>query len=389
VNDIPLSKPDIGEQEIDAVVSALKSSRLSLGPRLEEFEQRVADYVSVPQAIAVSSGTAGLHLCLLAMGIGPGHEVLVPSFTFIAAANVVRYVGAIPVFVDIEPSTLNMDARAIERRITPSTRAIMVVHTFGCPAEMAALLDIARRHKLLVLEDACEAIGAEYDGGRVGSFGDAGVFGFYPNKQITTGEGGVIVTRNRALAHDLRALRNQGRYESDAWHQHSILGYNYRLSEINAALGCAQMQRLDSILAARTAVAETYDSLLSERPEFLRPVIQPFGMKVSWFVYVVRLPAALGRHDRDEVVRQMQAVGIQCGRYFAPIHSQPAYANLPAGEALPATERESERTIALPFFTSMSDAEVKRVASELFRVTDTLLAGFRTGSRETSSNPAF
>ncbi len=370
---IPLSQPDIGDLEIDAVVSVLRSSRLSLGPKLEEFEERVADYIGVPYGVAVSSGTAGLHLALLAMGVREGDEVLVPSFTFIAAANAVRYVGAVPVFVDIEPNTLNMDPSDVERRVTSATRAMVLVHTFGCPAEIAELLAVAQRHKLLILEDACEAIGAKYDGTRVGGFGDAGVFAFYPNKQITTGEGGMIVTRDHALARELRALRNQGRYESDAWHQHSVLGYNYRLSEINAALGCAQMQRLDAILAARTLVAEAYEQHLSASPEILLPLLRPTRRIVSWFVYVVRLPHILSGRERDEVVREMAARGIQCGRYFAPIHSQPAYADMPVGDALPVTVRESERTIALPFYTGMSEMDVKRVSTELREVTDLVL----------------
>ncbi len=241
---IPLSQPDITDLEIDEVVSVLRGARLSLGPKMAEFESLIGRYVGVPHAVAVSSGTAGLHLCLCAMGIGPDDEVLVPSFTFVAAANVIRYVGATPVFVDVERTTLNIDPTLIERAITPRTRAILVVHTFGVPAAMETIVEIARRHNLLLLEDACEALGAEYHGRKAGAFGDAAVFAFYPNKQITTGEGGMIVTSNQALAREMRALRNQGRFETDEWHQHSILGYNYRLSEINAALGCAQMQRL-------------------------------------------------------------------------------------------------------------------------------------------------
>lgn len=373
MNPIPLSRPDIGELEIDAVVAVLRSSRLSLGPKLVGFEEKVAEYIGVPHGVAVSSGTAGLHLALLALGVREGDEVLVPSFTFIAAANAIRYVGAVPVFVEIEPDTLNMNPTDVERRVTSATRAMIVVHTFGCPAEIEDLLAIARRHKLLVLEDACEAIGAKYDDTRVGGFGDAGVFAFYPNKQITTGEGGMIVTRDHSLAREVRALRNQGRYESDAWHQHSVMGYNYRLSEINAALGCAQMQRLDTILAARATVAEAYQQHLGGSPELLLPPLGPTRRTVSWFVYVVRLPHLLRGQGRDEVVRAMGARGIQCGRYFAPIHSQPAYAEVSGGDALPVTVRESERTVALPFYTGMSEADVKRVSTELLEATDLAL----------------
>lgn len=382
MSEIPLSQPDIGQLEIDAVVSVLRSARLSLGPKQEEFESLVAGYVGVPQAIAVSSGTAGLHLCLLAMGIGPGDEVLVPSFTFIAAANVVRYVGATPVFIDIERASLNMDPQAMEQHVTPATRAILVVHTFGRPASLDPILELARRHQLLVLEDACEALGAEYKGRRVGLFGDAAVFAFYPNKQITTGEGGMVVTRDATLANAVRALRNQGRYPSDAWHQHSIVGYNYRLSEINAALGCAQMRRLDAILEDRRRVAEAYDAALSPSPGLLRPALTGDGLRMSWFVYVVRLPEILDGQDRDGVVAQMQHLGIQCGRYFAPVHSQPAYADLPLRGALPVTERESTTTIALPFFTRMTEVQVGRVCRELLRLVDVALSA-RTGSKGT------
>ncbi len=228
---IPLSAPDITEAEIEGVSQVLRSGRLSLGPKLDEFERAMSQYVGVPHAVGVSSGTAGLHLCIRALNIGEGDEVIVPSFTFIAAANAIRCERATPVFVDIDPISLNLDPARIESAITLRTRAILIVHTFGVPAEMQAVRDIAARHHLLVIEDACEAIGAAYHGHRVGSFGDAAVFAFYPNKQITTGEGGMIVTRNASVAKRMRALRNQGRHETGDWFQHSELGYNYRLSD--------------------------------------------------------------------------------------------------------------------------------------------------------------
>jgi perosamine synthetase len=231
---------------------------------MEEFEELVCRLTDQNFGIAVSSGTAGLHLCIRALGIGAGDEVIVPSFTFVAAANAVRYEGATPVFVDIESRHLNMDAGCIEAAITSRTRAIVAVHTFGCPADMQAILAIARRHRLFVIEDACEAIGATCRGKPVGSFGDAAVFAFYPNKQITTGEGGMVVTGDPRLAREIRAMRNHGRYESDDWHQHSILGYNYRLSEIQCALGCAQMRRIGEILERRERVAGRYSELLRD-----------------------------------------------------------------------------------------------------------------------------
>lgn len=365
---IPLSQPDITDLEVDAVVSVLRSSRLSLGPRVEEFEALVGAYIGVPHALAVSSGTSGLHLCLCAMGIGAGDEVLVPSFTFIAAANAIRYVGAVPVFIDIEPTTLNLDPGLIEQAITPRTRAIMVVHTFGIPAEMKAILDIARRHNLRVIEDACEAIGAAYRGQRVGAFGDAAVLAFYPNKQITTGEGGMVLTRHADLAREIKALRNQGRYDSDDWHQHSILGYNYRLSEMNSALGCAQMHRLDSILDLRDTVARKYWERLSSDPALVLPPSALPDRRVSWFVYVVRLASGFNQTDRDAAVVQMRERGIQCGRYFAPIHTQPAYSQVRARSPLPVTESQSQRTIALPFFTRMTSSQIDTVSQTLIEI---------------------
>lgn len=333
---------------------------------MEEFEQLVCGYAGQSFGIAVSSGTAGLHLCIRALGIGLGDEVIVPSFTFIAVANAVRYEGAIPVFVDIEPARLNLNPECVEAAITPRTRAIVVVHTFGCPAEMDAILEIARRHQLRVIEDACEALGATYRGRAAGSLGDAAVFAFYPNKQITTGEGGMVVTGNERLALEIRAMRNHGRYDSDAWHQHSILGFNYRLSEIQCALGCAQMLRLGEILTRREAVARRYTQLLRDVPGVMCPPVDLPDVRVSWFVYVVRLAEQFGRDERDAIMRFMEERGIGCGRYFAPIHTQLAYADVPLRWPLPVTERVSCRTLALPFFTQL-DEERQRCVAEALR----------------------
>jgi perosamine synthetase len=371
---IPLSEPDITEAEIEEVVAILRGARLSLGPKMEEFEASVSSYVGQPFGIAVSSGTAGLHLCIRALGIGPGDEVIVPSFTFIAAANAIRYEGATPVFVDIDAHSLNLDPGRVEEAITSRTRAILVVHTFGVPAEMDALLDIAGRHHLRIIEDACEAIGAVYDGRRVGAFGDAAVFAFYPNKQITTGEGGMVVTRDPHLATEIRAMRNHGRYDSDAWHQHSILGWNYRLSEINCALGCAQMRRIDAILSSRKTVAHTYNEALRCVEGIELPPLQLPRRQISWFVYVVRLAPGYSRQDRDIVAQSLNAQGIGCGRYFAPIHTQPAYPRSLA-HPLPVTEAVSSRTLALPFFNRLDE---KRIA----RVTESLAAAIRSLKRQ-------
>jgi perosamine synthetase len=366
---IPLSAPDIDEDDVGAVVRVLRSSRLSLGPVLGEFESCFADYVGVPHAVALSSGTAGLHLALLAIGIGVGDEVIVPSFAFIAAANAIRYVGAVPIFVDVDPFTLNMDPECVATAVTSRTRALMVVHTFGCPADMSALLEIAERHGLKVIEDACEAIGAEYRGRKVGTFGDVGVSAFYPNKQITTAEGGMVVARETGIAVSIRSLRNQGRRPTDDWFEHSELGYNYRISEMNCALGLSQLRRIDSILERRRVVAEEYDSRLRGCADLILPPLSVPDCIVSWFVYVVRLSAKFSVADRDTVRRRLNEHGIGCGRYFAPIHLQAAYRCQPAAAVrLPVTESQAERTLALPFFNRIKSEQIAEVCGVLLEV---------------------
>jgi perosamine synthetase len=361
---IPLSAPDVTEAEIDAVVSVLRTPRLSIGPKMAEFEESVAEFVGVPHAVAVSSGTAGLHLCLRALGIGDGDEVILPSFTFIAAGNVILYERARPVFVDIDPLTLNLDPEKLERSVSPKTRAILVVHTFGVPADLDRILQIARRHGLAVIEDACEALGSEYRGRRAGGMGDFGVFGFYPNKPITTGEGGMIVTRDSGMADTLRALRNQGRSAEDGWTGHRLLGYNYRLSEINCALGQAQMQRLGGILEQREGVATRYSEELQAVPEVITPLPNIKDGRLCWFVYVVRLVERFTQADRDSIFRQLNAEGIGCGRYFAPLHQQPLFAPY-AHVDLPVTEQVSARTLALPFFNRLTEEQVVEVCETL------------------------
>jgi len=359
---IPLSAPDITDADIEAVVSVLRTPRLSIGPRMAEFEAAVAETADVPYGIAVSSGTAGLHLCLCALGIGEGDEVILPSFTFIAAGNAVLYQRATPVFVDIDPITLNLDPGRLEKMITPRTRAILVVHTFGHPADLDPILDVARKHGVAVIEDACEAIGAKYRGRGVGGIGDLGVFGFYPNKPITTGEGGMVVTGDSRLAETIRGLRNQGRLASDGWLDHSLLGYNYRLSELNCALGVAQMRRLSMILEAREAVAMRYAKELQSIPGVTLPLQTIEGGRLCWFVFVVRLPAEFTRADRDAICEQLTGQGIGCGRYFAPLHLQPLFAefNVPRDD-LSITENVADRTLALPFFNRLTDAQIDEV----------------------------
>jgi perosamine synthetase len=371
---IPLSAPDITEADIKAVANVLRTPNLSLGPKVREFERAISNYVGTSDAIAVHSGTSALHLCIRSLGISEGDEVIVPSFAFIAVANVVRYERAIPVFVDIDSKTLNLDPDKVEAAITPRTKAILVVHTFGCPAEMSALLEIARRHRLYVIEDSCEAIGAEYDGRKVGALGDVGVFGFYPNKQITTGEGGAVVTNNSEFAAKIRKLRNQGRDESDEWIQHSELGYNYRISDINCALGIEQLNRIDTILDRREAIAREYNQRLGQHPNLKLPPLTLSRRKISWFVYVVRLGDRFTQCHRDWIVNEMKARGIGTGRYFAPIHLQPIYSSCAVPKsALPIAEFCASRSLALPFFNRIRQEQIEevcRVSIELIQVAE-------------------
>ena len=372
---IPLSAPDITEADIAAVSAVLRTSRLSLGPQMEEFEQSIARYVGAAHAVAVNSGTSALHLCIRALGISEGQEVIVPSFAFIAVANVLRYERAVPVFVDIDPLSLNLDPALIEEALTSRTRAIIVVHTFGCPAALDEILEIARRHKLFVIEDACEALGAQFDGRKAGSFGDAAVFGFYPNKQITSGEGGMLVTNDSSVAALARKLRNHGRSESGGWLQHEELGYNYRISELNCALGAAQLQRVEVILERREAIAREYHRRLQSQPYLELPPLELPRRRISWFVYVVRLNKRFTASHRDHLVQEMAARGIACGRYFAPIHLQPAYRSQPGRcMTLPQTESIAPRTLALPFFNKLNDNQIAEVCDNLV----SLLANFNS-----------
>jgi len=363
---IPLSAPEITEQDIKAVTGVLRTSRLSLGPKVGEFERAIAYYVSAADVIAVNSGTSGLHLCIRALGISEGDEVIVPSFAFIAVANAIRYERATPVFVDVDAQTLNLDPSLLEQAITARTRAIIVVHTFGCPSELSRILQIAKRHGLFVIEDACEAIGAEYQGQKVGALGDVGVFAFYPNKQITTGEGGAVVTNNSEVALKVRKLRNQGRDDSDEWFQHTELGYNYRISDINCALGIEQLKRIDAILDRRESIAREYSDILRSVPDLIIPAMALPRRKISWFVYVVRLSSRFDEVQRDWIVNEMRSRGIALGRYFAPIHLQPIYQPSGSGKsALPVTEFQASRSLALPFFNRIRDEEIKEVCQTL------------------------
>jgi len=365
VADIPMSASELDASDLEAVLEVLRSGRLALGPETAAFERALAAYVGVPHAVAVNSGTAALHLIVKALDIGPGDEVLVPSFTFAASVNAFLYEGAAPVFVEPEPDTYNLDVADLERRITPRTRAIMAVDVFGHPADWDGLERVARRHGLVVIDDCCEAIGATYRGRRLGSFGVAGAFAFYPNKQMTTGEGGMIVTGDAQLAERCRSCANQGRGAMGPWLQHERLGHNYRMDEMSAALGRSQLSRLDQFLARRARVAGLYTERLAFLPGVRPPVVRR-SVGMSWFVYVVTLEEGC---DRDRTIAGMEREGVPARGYFAPVHTQP-YIRERFGDlrgSLPRTEAIARRTLALPFHNGLGEAEIERVLAALKR----------------------
>lgn len=362
---IPLSCPDITQAERDAVSEVMAGTQLSLGPKLEEFERVIARYVGVRYAVAVNSGTSGLHLCLKAMDIGSGDEVITTPFSFIASSNCILFDGGKPVFVDIDPDTWNIDPARIPAAVTPKTRAILAVDVFGQPADFDPICETARRHKLRVVEDSCEALGATYNNRMAGTLGEAGAFGFYPNKQVTTGEGGVVITNDPELYTRIASYRNQGRGTDGGWLAHVRLGYNYRLSEINCALGIAQMNRIDEILANRTRVADCYLRRLADIPRLRTQKIIPQA-RISWFVMVVRLADDYTRADRDRILDKLKAAGIGCSNYFPPIHLQPFFREMGFAEGdFPICEALADRTLALPFHGRLSEPEVDTVCRTL------------------------
>lgn len=384
MSEIPLSRPDITDAEIDAVTQVLRSGRLSIGPQQERFERLVAGRCGRREGVAVSSGTAGLHLVLEALGVGPGDEVVTTPFSFIASANCILMVGATPKFVDICPQSLNMDPAQLEAAITPQTKAIIAVEVFGQPQHMDTVEAVARKHEIPLIEDACEGLGGRLGGRPVGGFGRASVFGFYPNKQITTGEGGMIVTDDDRLADLCRSLRNQGRSTpadggmpgqhnsggtaTGAWLDHPRLGYNYRLSEIASALGVVQMERLDDLLAARRRVADRYTQLLLDQTDLVLPAA-PRGDEagMSWFVYVVRLGTQYDRAARDRVIAGMRRHEIGAANYFPCIHLQPFYRERfgCAPGDYPIAESISDRTLALPFHNHLTAEQADLVCQTL------------------------
>jgi perosamine synthetase len=362
---IPLSRPYLGEREEELVLDVLRSGRLSLGPTIERFEELIAERTGAPHAVALSSGTAGLHLLARIAGVGQGDEVITSTFSFVASANCFVVEGATPVFADIDPRTLNLDPDAVEAAVTERTKAIVAVDIFGYPCELDELRAIADRHGLVLIDDSCEALGAEYKGRPLGSHGPSSVFAFYPNKQVAAGEGGVVTTHSEDEARMLRSLRNQGRsYEGGRWFHHPYLGLNYRWTDLQAAVGLAQLEKLDEILELRSAAAARYAELLADVDGVTLPAPDDEDHVRSWFVYVVLLDDGV---DRSGVASQLADEGIECGEYLPCIHLQPymreAYG---FGEGLcPVAEDASRRTLALPFFPGLERADQERVAEAL------------------------
>ncbi|MBU2473827.1 MAG: DegT/DnrJ/EryC1/StrS family aminotransferase [Candidatus Omnitrophica bacterium] len=362
---IPLSRPDITQREIKEVIGVLKTPYLSLGPKQAEFQKKFAAYIGTKYAEVVSSGTAGLHILMKSFGIGKGDEVITTPYSFIASANCILFTQASPVFVDIDVQTFNIDAEKIEEKITSRTKAILVVHVFGMPADMPKINRIAKKHGLIVIEDACEALGAGINGKKVGTFSDAAVFAFYPNKQITTGEGGMVVTNKKSIADNCRSLKNQGRGPQGSFVQ---LGYNYRLSDINCALGVAQLARINSSLKKRKEVAQAYKEQLKNF-QGLKLLCERKGYERSWFVYVIKLSDQFKRNHKFKMLRLLAKKGIECGDYFSAIHLTPFYQKMfgfKRGD-FPIAEKIADRTLALPFHNNLKKKEIIRVCRELVK----------------------
>ena len=354
---VPLARPEISQDDIDAVVSVLRTLHLSLGPKLPEFEEAFASFHGMARGVAVNSGTSALHLIVRALELGPGDEMITSPFTFIASANCALFEGARPVFVDIDEATWNMDIEQVEAAVTENTRLLLPVHIFGRPMPMDRVMEIGEARGIPVVEDACEAVGATYHGRLAGTFGLAATFAFYPNKQMTTGEGGMIITDDSALADLCVSLRNQGRDPGAGWLAHARLGYNYRLSDLGCALGLSQLKRLGEFIEARSRVAERYIEALAALEELV-PLPAYAEGKMSWFVFVVRLADRFTQDERDRVLSDLRDQGIGCSNYFTPVHLQPFYADLGwrPGD-FPVCEKVAARTLALPFYNRLSEAD--------------------------------
>jgi perosamine synthetase len=369
---IPLARPEITEADREAVVEALRTPYLSMGRKLGEFEQSICDYTGSQYAVAVNSGTSALQLAIRALGLARGAEVILPSFSFSALLNVILEEDLRPKFVDISRSSYNPTLERIADAITRQTRAVIAVHTFGIPVDVEALAAAIRdqssraNQAVHLIEDACEGLGVEVRGRKAGSLGEAGLLAFYPNKQITTGEGGILLTSHREIARKAMLLRNQGRDPDLGWLDHVEVGFSYRLSEMNCALGISQLKRMEAVVRKRQQLAEAYDGELGNVDAVVRPPLTSDVGRISWFVYAIRLNDEFSADDRDAVCESMRRKGIATGRYFAPLHRQPVLRSSGYDPAnLPNTDAVAERIIALPFFNQLTRAEIQEVSGAL------------------------
>ncbi len=373
MKNIPLASPDLGEEEKKAVMEVLDSSILSIGPKVEAFEKQIADYSQRKYAVAVNSGTSALDLIGRSLGIGPGDKYITTSFSFITTANILLYMGAIPVFADIEKDTFNIDPQSIEElaRKDPNIKGIITVDVFGHPCAWDEINQIANKYNLTIIEDSCEALGSEYKGRRCGSYGEAGAFAFYPNKQITTGEGGVIVTDNEDIYIKSRSMRNQGRGEGGSWLDHVRLGFNYRLNEISSAMGIEQLKKINQFIEKRQRVANNYQKLLSKIDGVHPPEVKDYVTQMSWFVYVITLDEKI---PRDKVLNALKKRGIGSRNYFSPIHLQPFYERQFGFKSglLPITEDIGSRSIALPFYNNLIEDDQNYIAESLKQIIESL-----------------
>jgi perosamine synthetase len=365
---IPLSSPDITYKEVETINQVLSTPFLSIGPKVKEFEKKIADFVGAKYAIAVNSGTSALHLCVKALGIRDGDEVITTPFSFIASANCMLFERAKPVFVDIDKDTLCIDVNKIEEKITPKTKAILPVHILGHACCMEKIMEISRKYNLPVIEDACEALGTEYKGKKVGTFGKMGVFSFYPNKPLTTSEGGLIVTDDIELAKLCQSMRNQGRDTDSVWLHHTRLGYNYRMSELSAALGVAQMERVEEILSKRQKVADLYNQKLKKIKGIKVPYVAEEINKMSWFVYVIRLDNKIfNKEERNMILDKLERAGISCRDYFPSIHLEPLYVDMFGYQKgdFPISEETSNLTVALPFYNNLTERQINYICEKI------------------------
>jgi len=359
---IPLARPYVGDEEVRAVSKVIRSGMLSLGPKLPEFERRFADYIGLKHAIAVNSGTSGLHLCMKALDIKPGDEIITTPFSFVASSNPAIFEGARPVFVDIDEKNYNIDPAKIETAITRRTRAIVLVHVFGQPCDLDPIIKIANKYNLDIVEDACEAIGATYKNKKAGLFGKVSVFAFYPNKQITTGEGGMIVTNDLKIAKLCRSLRNQGRDDSGEWLNHVRLGYNYRLDEMSCALGIEQLKKINFIINRRKEIAKQYTDNLKKIKELIVPYISS-NVSSSWWVYYLRVRDS---KKRNAILKYLNSHGVSSRGYFdPPIHLQPVYKKIFGYKrgSFPVAERVALSGFIIPFFVALKDEQIEKVCN--------------------------